>query len=155
MLQRKTSLPKSTPLPKHVLASKLSRAWSRIVDGLDGGRHELAAHLSVSSATIENALSGKNVPETLTVINSLTIDSTALDEVFRELGFCVIPIRSEAANDLMTAAGVVKAMGDLIGRLEDGIRCHNDTLAVAALLRPHMPALEAIIADADRLRGAA
>jgi hypothetical protein len=127
----------------------------RIVDGLDGGRHELAAHLSVSSATIENALSGKNVPETLTVINSLTIDSTALDEVFRELGFCVIPIRSEAANDLMTAAGVVKAMGDLIGRLEDGIRCHNDTLAVAALLRPHMPALEAIIADADRLRGAA
>jgi hypothetical protein len=155
MVRRKTSSPKREPIAKHVLQAKLSRSWSRVIDGLDGGKHELAGHLSVSTATIENALAAKNVPEALTVINSVTIDPTALDEVFRELGFCLTPLHTEAANDLITAGGVVNAMGDLIARLADGIRCHNDTLAVAALLRPHMPALEGIITEADKLAGAA
>jgi hypothetical protein len=152
MLQRKTSSAKSAPIPKHVLLSKLSRAWSRVCDGLDGGKHEMAAKLSVHTDTIGNALSAQRAPEALTVINSVTVDPTALDEVFRELGFCLIPLQTAAANDLQTAAGVVSAMGDLIARLADGIRCHNDTLAVATMLRPHMPALEAIVTEADRLR---
>jgi hypothetical protein len=152
MTHRTKSLPKRDPITKHVLQAKLSRAWSRVIDELDGGKHELAAALSVSTPTVENALAGKNVPEALTVINSVTVDPTALDEVFRELGFCLIPLQTVAANDLATAAGVVTAMGDLISRLADGIRCHNDTLAVAAMLRPHMPALEAIVSEADRLR---
>jgi hypothetical protein len=152
MLHRKTSSPKIQPLAKHVLQAKLSAAWARVIATVEGGKHKFAGDLSVSTPTIENALAGKNVPEALTVLNSLTIDPTALDEVLHELGFCIVPLRAEAANDLTIAAGVVTAMGDLIHRLSDGIRCHNDTLAVAALLRPHMPGLEAIITEADRLR---
>lgn len=152
MLHRKTSAAKSAPITKHVLQAKLSRAWSRVIDGLNGGKHEFADKLSVSTVTIENALAGKHLPEALTLLNSVTVDPTALDEVLRELGFCLVPLQTHAANDLATAAGVVSAMGDMISRLADGIRCHNDTLAVAALLRPHMPALEGIITEADRLR---
>jgi hypothetical protein len=153
MLHRKISFTKCAPIAKHVLQAKLSRAWSRVIDGLDGGKHAFASQLSVSTVTIENALAGKNVPEALTLLNSLTVDETALDEPLRELGFMVCRIQRESCEDLQTAAGVVNAMGDLIRRLADGIRDHNDTLAVAALLRPHMPALEQIVCEADRIAG--
>ena len=152
MLHRKTSSPKREPLPKHVLLSKLSRAWSRVCDGLDDGKHEMARCLGVHSDTIGNALAQQRAPEALTVINSVTVDPTALDEVFRELGFVLIPLQSEAANDLTTAAGVIQAMGELVRAQQDGFRDHNETLGIATLLRPHMPAIEAIIAEADRIR---
>jgi hypothetical protein len=152
VLHRKISSPSSAPIAKHVLQAKLSAAWARVISTLDGGKHAFAEALSVSTPTIENALAGKNVPEALTLLNSLTVDETALDEPLRELGFVICRFHRESGDDLQTAAGMVAAMGELLQRIKDGIRCHNDTLAVAELLRPHMPALEAIVCEADRLR---
>jgi hypothetical protein len=152
VLHRKISSPPIAPLTKHVLQAKLSAAWARVISTLDGGKHAFAEALSVSTPTVENALAGKNVPEALTLLNSLAIDETALDEPLREMGLMICRIHQAGGDDLQTAAGVVTAMGDLIQRLADGNRCHNDTLAIAALLRPHMPALEAIVCEADRLR---
>jgi hypothetical protein len=155
MLHRRISSPKCDPIPKHVLQAKLSAAWARVISTLDGGKHAFAQALSVSTPTIENALAGKNVPEALTLLNSLTIDDTALDEPLREMGFMICRINRDNGADIQTAAGVVTAMGDMIQRYADGIRCHNDTLAIAALLRPHMAGLEGIICEADRLMAGA
>jgi hypothetical protein len=153
MTQRSNVCP-SGPVPKDRFQLLLAQAWGRIWPQVGKGTMASAMGLD-STKTIDRAVTASNLPEAHTVFNSLCADLSALDELLREYGVGVHLLRNAPANDLLTAAGVVKAMGDLIGRLEDGIRCHNDTLAVAALLRPHMPALEAIIADADRLRGAA
>lgn len=40
-------------------------------------------------------------------------------------------------------------------RIKDGVRCHRDTCAIADLLRPILPALVALVAEADRIKGAA
>jgi hypothetical protein len=64
-------------------------------------------------------------------------------------------LHAEAANDLATAGGIIGAMGVLVNAVADGHRDHNETLAVAALIRPHMPAISAIVREADELRGAA
>jgi hypothetical protein len=105
--------------------------------------------------TIDRAVTATNLPEGHVIFNSLLADSTALDEVMREFGFRLVPLQADAANDITTAAGVIHAMGELVRALDDGRRDHNETLAIAQLLRPHMPAMAAIIVQADELRGVA
>ena len=78
-----------------------------------------------------------------------------MSEVLSAYGFRLIPITVDAANDLTTAAGTIDAMAALIRSQDDHHRDHNETLAIAALLRPHLAALERIVAQADDLRGAA
>lgn len=141
------------PLPKHRVSALLSAGWARIA--AKHGKGKLADGIEATEKTVENAMAGRTLPEFHTALNSLTVDPTALDELFAAMGLRVCPLHAEAANDLQTAAGVVTAMGELIARLADGNRDHNDTLAIAALLRPHMPAMTSILREADALRGAA
>jgi DNA-binding XRE family transcriptional regulator len=131
----------------------LAAGWARIASKV--GKGAFADAVEVSEKTLENAMAGRSLPELHTALNSLSVDPTALDEVFAGLGFRLCPLHADAANDLETAAGVIGAMGTLVQALADNKRDHNETLSVAALLRPHMPALTAIISEADRLRGAA
>lgn len=137
-------------LPKHRVSALVSAGWSRAV--LKLGKGAFADHVETTERTVENGLAGKTLPEAHTVLNSLAADPTALDELFAAYGLRVVPLHSEAANDLVTAGGVINAMGEMIARLADGTRCHNDTLAIAALLRPHIPAMTAIVSEADALR---
>jgi hypothetical protein len=148
-----TSFPKIAALPKHRVSALLSAGWARVAARVGKGR--LADGIEATEKTVENAMSGRTVPELHTALASLAVDPTALDELLAGYGVRLAPLHAEAANDLQTAAGVVNAMGALIARLADGVRCHNDTLAVGSLLRPHMPALTAIVSEADQLRGAA
>lgn len=141
-------------LPKDKFQNALAVGWARVRNTV--GTLQMAAAMGLRDpAPIERATAATNLPGAHTIFNSLLADPTALDEVLREYGFRIVPDRAEAANDLVTAAGVVNAMGDLIARLADGVRCHNDTLAIATLLRPHMPALSSIMDEADRLRASA
>lgn len=145
--------PQRQPLTKQRVSALLSAGWARTAAKTGKGR--LADGVDATEKTIENAMAGRTVPELHTALNSLTVDATALDELFAGYGVRLSPLHAEASNDLAMAAGTLNAMSELIARLADGIRCHTDTLAIAALLRPHMPALTAIIQDADALRGAA
>ena len=138
-------------LPKHRVSALLAAGWSRVVAQM--GKGTFADAVETTTRTVEHAMSGGNkLPEAHTLLNSLAADPSALDELFAAYGVRVVPLHSEAANDLATAAGVVNAMGEMIARLADGVRCHNDTLAIAALIRPHMPAMAAIVTEADALR---
>lgn len=142
--------PKAAVSKQH-LSRALAAGWSRVT--LGPGKGAFADKIEVTTRTVDNALSGATLPELHTAFNSLLFDRTALDEVAALYGFCLTPKHAEAANDLLTASGVLAAMGDLIGRLADGVRDHGDTLAIADLLRPHMPALSRILLEADELRG--
>lgn len=153
MSNRSNVLQDRSPLPKGRVSALLSAGWARAISTM--GKGAFADALEVSDNTIGNALAQRTTPELHTVLNSLTVDPTALDELLASYGFRLCPLHNEAANDLATAAGVIGAMGGLVEALSDGKRDHNETLAIAQLLRPHMPAVHAIIHEADALRGVA
>jgi len=153
MATRANILGQKPVLPKGRVAALLSAGWARII--ATHGKGALADALDVSENTIGNALAQRTTPELHTALNSLSVDPTALDELLAGYGFRLCPLHSKAANDLATAAGVIGAMGELVEALSDGVRDHNETLAIATLLRPHLPAVQAIVHEADMLRGAA
>ena len=153
MTQRTKVLVDRPVLPKGRVAALLSAGWARTI--AKHGKGAFADKLEVSENTIGNALAQRTTPELHTALNSLAIDPTALDELLAGYGFRLCGLHNEAANDLATAAGVIGAMGGLVEALSDGVRDHNETLAIAQMLRPHMPAVNAIIHEADALRGAA
>lgn len=153
MSNRSKVLQDRTALPKGRVSALLSAGWARAIAA--SGKGAFADALEVSENTIGNALAQRTTPELHTVLNSLTVDPTALDELLAGYGVRLCPLHAVAANDLATAAGVISAMGSLVEAMADGHRDHNETLAVAQLLRPHMSAVNAIIHEADALRGAA
>lgn len=153
MTHRTNVLRQIAPLPKHRVAALLAAGWSRVIARI--GRGTFADTLEVSENTVGNALAGRTTPELHTALNSLAADPTSLDEVLAGYGLRLAPLHATAANDMVTAAGVINAMGELVKALADGNRDHNETLAIAALLRPYLPHLVAIVTEADGLRGAA
>lgn len=152
-MRRSNVFPDIAPVPKQRVSALLAAGWARVAAAKGKGR--LADAVDATEKTIENAMAGRTLPELHTALNSLLIDPTALDELLRAFGYRLIPYHAAAANDLSTAAGVIDAMAELVKSHADGHRDHNETLAVAALLRPHMAAVEQIIREADQIRGAA
>lgn len=142
------------PLAKDKFQQRLAAAWGRVWPKVGKGAMADAMGLS-DTKTIDRAVTASNLPEAHTIFNSLLADPTALDEVLAEYGFRVAPIRPEAANDMVTLAGLCDAASVLSDALKDGQRVHPETLRVAEKLRPHMAALTALIREADELRGAA
>lgn len=150
-MQRTNKVCPSGPVTKDRFQRVLAQAWGRVWPVVGKGTMASAMGLE-STKTIDRAVTASNLPEAHTIFNSLLADKTALDEVMAEFGFRVVPLHAAAANDLTTAAGTIDAMAALIRSRDDNHRDHNETLAIASLLRPHMPALECILAEADRLR---
>lgn len=119
------------------------------------GKDEIALAAGCSSRCIEKALSLDTLPSMETMLNALSLEPTLLDELLAAYGMRLAPLHAEAANDLVVASGVIDAMGELVRAAADGRRDHTETLAVAALMRPHLPAIQAIVREADALRGVA
>lgn len=134
---------------KALLASGLQRAVTA------HGADEVALAAGCTRRCIEKALAHDTLPSMETALNALAVEPTVLDELLAAYGLRLCPLRAEAANDLAVAGGVIDAMGKLVTACADGHRDHNETLSVAALLRPHLPAINAIVREADQLRGAA
>lgn len=142
-------------LSKDRFQRKLAAAWSRVLSKLDN-MSVMAGRMGMDdTSTIKRVTGMKNLPEAHTIFNSLMADETALDEVLAEYGYRLCPLTTNAANDLATLSGLCETAAELSEALRDGIRIHPETLRVADRLRPHMPALNAIIRQADELRGAA
>lgn len=153
-MPHRTNVCPREPLTKDKFQRALAQAWGRVWPKL--GKGVMADCMGLNDPkTIDRAVTASNLPEAHTIFNSLAADVTALDEVLAAYGFRLAPLHATAANDMVTAAGVINAMGELVKALSDGNRDHNETLAIAALIRPHMPHLSAIVKEADSLRGAA
>lgn len=84
--------------------------------------------------------------------NTLLADPHALDGLARHFGKLLIGLDPSAANDSETVSRMLHASTEYFDRMRDNVRCHADTLALADLFRPLLPALAAIVHQADELR---
>lgn len=115
------------------------------------GRQAVADAMGRDLRSLENVFSGSD-PKAKALFDTLLLDVTALDEVLGAYGLRALPLQQSHENDMHLAAGLSNSLSKLIESNADGCRDHNETLAVAALLRPHMGALNAIMAEADAIR---
>jgi DNA-binding phage protein len=134
---------------KALVASGLHRAVNS--SGID----EVALAAGCCEQSVRNTLSLDSLPSLDLLLNAMDIEPTLLDEVLAAKGFRLAPLHSDAANDLTVAAGVSEISSAICRALADGQRDHNETVTIAKLIRPHLPALTAIVREADELRGAA
>lgn len=135
-------------------SSALAEGWARVSRKL--GKGAFADELDVDVKTINRALTGETLPELHTALNSLLSDPMALNEVFKLYGLESPRRRDDhAANDLETLASISHLAGRWIDALADGNRDHRETCQLTDAIRSLLPALSALVAEADRIRTAA
>ncbi|MEA3044552.1 MAG: hypothetical protein QOH47_2390 [Sphingomonadales bacterium] len=84
--------------------------------------------------------------------NALLADERALDALARHFRRLLIPLAIEGANDFQTVSAMLHAATEYFDRMRDNERCHKDTLALGDLFRPLLPALAAVVHEADEIR---
>lgn len=140
------------PITKGRFQQILATSWSRVVASL-GNQPAMAGRMGLNDVSvIKRVVAQDNLPGAHTIFNSLCADPTALDEILAEYGFRLSPLRADAANDFATLSGLCETAGEMADALKDGVRHHSETLEIAEKLRPVMPALTAILREADGLR---
>ena len=151
-MSSRSVLPKRAGPSEATFASLFVAGLARVAAKI--GKGTLADRMERTSRSLDNILGGGSTSGKA-MFDALLADETVLDEVLASYGFRLCPLHSEAANDLAVAGGVIDAMGKLVIAHADGRRDHNETLSIGALLRPLLPAIQAIVREADELRGAA
>lgn len=135
------------------VSARLVAGWARVIAKI--GKGSFADAIGVDVKTVSRAMSGESTPELHTAINSLCADPTALAEVFAAAGFELRPVGRNAANDMATIGDLSRLTAQWADALADGVRDHRETLALADKIRPLVQALNAIVGEADRVRGVA
>ena len=136
---------------KAEVSGAVAAGWARVSAGRKGS---FADNIDIDTKTVNRALTGETVPELHTAWNSLADDPTALDELASLYNVSITPRHVSAGTDMELAAGLGHSLSELIERLRDGKICHIDTLALAELFRPLIPQMQAVVHEADGIRGA-
>jgi DNA-binding phage protein len=131
---------------KELISAGLHRAV------MNHGMDTVASAAECNRRTIENALSMNTLPEAHTLGNILRLEPTVLWEWLSELGFKVVPKDLSMSPDMKTATEMSDALTLFIRALEDGARDHTETVQLARKLRPLIPKLSALVAEADKHR---
>ena len=134
------------------VSAALSAGWARIINRV--GRGGFADRLDVDGKTVGRALAGDTLPELHTVFNSLSIDLTALDELAALYGVEIRPRECAPGNDMVMIASVARLAAQWAEAMADGYIDHRKMMELARAIRPMMPALNAILSEADRIGGA-
>lgn len=140
-----------TYISKADTSAALSAAWARVCMKLGKGR--FADLVGVDIKTISRALAGETLPELHAALSSLRAHPTALDEVAALFGVEIRPRRSQGDNDFAIIADLSHLVGEWVKVMADGRRDHHETLELADIIRPLLPSLNAIVAEADRIKG--
>ena len=135
------------------LSAALSAGWSRVA--LAMGRGRFADAMDGCEATVKRGIAGPSLPDAEHLLNSLAADPTSLNEVLALYGLVAKPLKASPANDLETVAGLSHLAAAICDALKDGIRCPRDTCNIADIIRPLEQRLNAIVVEADEIRGAA
>lgn len=138
---------------KESVRDALAADWTRAFP--PSLRGTAAEAINCNRSTLDNGASGKHLPELHTALATLLLDPTALQTVFRLYGVKIVPLTTEAANDLATVSNISHLAGQWTEALADGRRDHRETCELAQAIRPILPALSAIVAEADRVKGVA
>lgn len=116
------------------------------------GRGTLADRSKRTTRSLDMLFAGETgIPNAKGFCDFLLADATALDEVLALYGVKVCARQAKADADMATASQMAAAVAELIAALEDGRRNHNETIRVAKHLRPLLPKLTAIVAEADEI----
>lgn len=105
--------------------------------------------------TLGNAVLGKHTPRLHTVLNALLVDPSALTNTLLLYGVVAVPAETGEVDDNAVIAALLRSASDYFDRMKDHRRCHQDTLALAEIFKPLVPALLAIVREAGAIRGAA
>lgn len=134
---------------KDEVSDALAKDWLTLAPM--GQRATFAARIGAKDyKTVSKAISGEHMPEAHTMLNSLVLDPAALFNVFRLYGGVFIRVDGDPIDDMETVSRMLHAATDYLDRMRDGHRDHRDTAAIAALFRPLVPAMLAIIDEANR-----
>ena len=138
------------------VSDHLVAGWTRVMARI--GRGTFIDHLRVDRKVVERTISTGNMPHLDTVLNSLLVDSTALDEVFALYGLSVYRLPDGihggicAQDDLGDVIAFAMALSDYQrGNPND----HRAKIALSEKARRALQVASAIVAEADRIRGVA
>ena len=134
---------------KALIAAGINRAV------ITHGMEAVADAAQCSIRCLQKALSHETMPEADKLGNILLLEPTVLAEWLNRLGYQVIATNMEVTPDMVTASQMSRAVAAFLEILEDGKRNHQETLALAEVLRPLVPRLTAIVHEADGLKVAA
>lgn len=98
---------------------------------------------------VSKAISGEHLPEAHTILNSLLADPAALFNTFQLFGGVFVRTDPSSADDMALISQLLSAAKEAFDRKADGVWCHRDKAALAAIFRPLVPALLAIIREAN------
>lgn len=155
MPHRSNQVCRAEPLSKDKFQTRLAAAWGRVWPKL-GSQTAMAERMGLNdTAAIKRGVNASNLPEAHTIFNSLCADPTALDEIAAYYGFKLIPLITDAANDFDTLADAADLHDEHMNAMRDGVRDHRETLRIADKARPVVRKYQAIISEADRIRGGA
>lgn len=139
---------------KSDVSAALVMGWARMI--AKHGKGGFADKLEVDPKTVARTMSSESTPELHTALNSLLVDEAALNELFALYGFHPPRRRlAEPANDMVTVSGLSGVVSQFCEALKDGERNHRETLDLADAIKALMPALTAILNEANRIRGLA
>jgi hypothetical protein len=116
-------------------------------------RGTAADHMACSRGTVDNGASGKHIPELHTALASLLANPSALQTTLALYGCKIVPLQSNAGEDMLVVSSMSHIAGRWVEALSDGQRDHQETLQLADAIRSVLPALSSICSEADRLRG--
>lgn len=128
------------------LSSAVSAGWSRCANAV--GRGAFTDNADFDPVTLRRGIAGPSLPAAEHLLNSLAADPTALNEALALYGLIATPKEVQAANDMALVTGLSGAVAEYLKRIADGKRCHIDEGVLAAMFRPLIPQMQAIV-DAD------
>jgi len=115
----------------------------------------LADTIDADAKTVNRAITGETLPELHKALASLLVDPTALQRTFALYGGRFVPDNANAANDMATISDLSGLVTAFVKVLEDGVRDHRETVALAGLIAPLMVQLSAIMDESRRIEGVA
>lgn len=136
------------PVSRTKLSSAISAGWGRVAHAI--GKGTFADKAEMTTKTIDRALVGPSLPDAENLFNSLVADKTALNEVLKLYGLTATPLYALEADDMRLVTDLSSAVAEYLHRISDGKRCHIDDAALAAMFRPIIPMMQAIVDAADR-----
>ena len=149
----------SAPIVRKVERFTKDRAKALVASGMQRavaahGMDRLALAGGCSRRCVEKALGHETLPGIDIIANMLDEDPTMLNEFFAAKGLQLTPIAPEPNADFSTLAGMCDAAAEFSHALADGIRSPSETAGLAKKFRPLLPAMTAIVREADQLVGA-
>ena len=142
---------RTAPISKTRLSQAISAAWSRCA--LAMGQGIFADASDMDQVTVRRGIAGPSLPSAENLLNSLAADPTALNEVLGLYGLVATLKESGEVSDMDLITGMSGAVAEYLRRIADGRRCHLDEAALAALFRPIIPQMQAIVDADDRRKG--